>query len=256
MWHRLMALCQITPPAIWGKLPAHADFVRSGVRHGEADGWARWLAGIPVPPHDPGMPLDAHRAVPVSFVLPPGALAFAPRRFVLGVIAPSVDRVGRRHPLLVYQLARRSWVMQHLAPSQPRDWLFWLARAVARHAQRSAQADMRSLHDCVQGLWQLHEEAYATRQPQSQNVQSEPHATPPLDAALGRDAERLLAARIASSGPEDITAGLHGVRYLPWSDWPQRLWAVPSAGAFWQQDERGGYLNAASRLQQLWSTVS
>ena len=38
MLQRLIASRLITPPAIWGKLCGHADFVRSGMRHGESEG--------------------------------------------------------------------------------------------------------------------------------------------------------------------------------------------------------------------------
>ncbi|WP_295523034.1 type VI secretion system-associated protein TagF [uncultured Pseudacidovorax sp.] len=256
MLTRLMGLGSVTEPAIWGKLPAHADFVRSRVRHGESDGWTHWLADVKAPSGDAGKPTGMRGGVPVAFLLPPGALPFATRRFVLGVIAPSVDRVGRRHPLLVYQLARAAWVIRHFTPPRSRDWLFWLARAVALHGQRAAPADIQSLQAWVQGLWQLHDLAQATPRPLPRGEPGETSSRLSQDAIFEHEAECFLDARAGVAPVDGVASSLQGVRCFPWVDWPQRLVGPRPAAAFWQQDARGGYVNAADGLQQLWSAVS
>jgi type VI secretion system protein ImpM len=45
---------------------------------------------------------------------------------------------------------------------------------------------------------------------------------------------------------------LHGVRHLPWADWPHRLQGARAESAFWQQDAEGRFIGAANRLQKLW----
>lgn len=220
----------VTPPAIWGKLQGHADFVRSGMRHGESEGWQPWLArhaGIVET-------LDAQSPVlPASFVLPPGTLPFAPRRFVLGAIVPSADRAGRRHALLVYQQAQPSWVERYFDAQarQPCDWLFWLSRAVAR----AVEGDLHPFERSVHALWQAHES--------------------PLDDSAVQVRMRLQRdAQSREAGAADPAAGLVGVRHLPWADWPARLHRGDGSApcAFWQQDAMGGFVNASHRLDDLW----
>ncbi|MEJ8827317.1 type VI secretion system-associated protein TagF [Variovorax humicola] len=236
--HRL-----ISPPAIWGKLPAHADFVRSGVRHGESEGWQSWLAE-----HAVAGAMKGIASLPVAFVLPPRSLAFAPRDFVGGVVAPSSDRTGRRHALLVYQRAHPRWVQPHFEAQavEPCDWLFWLARAVQRHVAVHALGDLQALERSVQALWQLHmpgrrlpgQTATAAGLPQAKDVLAV------LDRCTGP----------AHAG--DAVQDLSGVRHLPWADWPGRLHGARAQSAFWQQDAAGGFVNAGTRLANLWRTES
>lgn len=237
---------RVSPPAIWGKLPHHADFVRSGVRHGELEAWASWLDGLDGPRH--GAQADAATkalALPVAFVLPPGVLAFAPRRFVLGVIAPSFDRVGRRHPLVVYQRAHPRWVQRHFEAQlrQPCDWQFWLARAMARHVHPEGPAHLAAMKSTVKAVWR---------------------AQAALSNTARRDGDIAPQAQQAGwldrwAGPvrgDDPGARLHGVRYLPWADWPQCLQGTHADSAFWQQDAQGRFVGASHRLQSLWSGAS
>jgi type VI secretion system protein ImpM len=246
---RLIATPLVTAPAIWGKLPAHADFVRSGMRHAESEDWCTWLAGQG-PVVQVGGPALATAALPTSFVLPPGTLPFARRHFVVGVISPSIDRMGRRHVLLVYQLAHPRWLSRHftLQASEPRDWLFWLGRAVARHAGMPEVADVWALARAIDELWQLHAPAVAgfgTLRRELDALQ----ATPARMHAL---LERLLGV----PQMDDPALRMSGVRYLPWTDWPQCLKSARAgavSGAFWQQDAVGGFVNAARRLDALWS---
>lgn len=263
MLRALIASRLVTPPAIWGKLPGHADFVRSDMRHDESEGWRPWLAQLRVA-GEGGQPEGA--AIPTAFVLPPGALAFAPRRFVLGVITPSADRVGRHHPLLVYHLAHPRWVERHFAAhaQQPRDWLFWLARAVARHAGPQGTADMHMLQRTVWGLWRLHApgltDVWDRRRASALSTgpaSAGDGARPKAGSPSSPDRVQSLLDELAGPAPaDDPAAGLHGVRHLPWADWPQRLQRSRPDSAFWQQDAAGGFVNAANRLQQLWSGAS
>jgi type VI secretion system protein ImpM len=241
MLEALISQRLITPPAIWGKLPGHADFVRSGVRHGESEGWQTWLAE-----HAVVGPTHGVASLPAAFVLPPGSLAFAPWHFVLGVITPSEDRTGRRHPLLIYQRAHARWVRRHFDAQarNPREWLFWLARAVGRHAAVRASGELRTLERAAQVLWQLHgpdwrELGWAAPGDTSPDVNS------PSLAALDRC--------IGLAPVDESTRKFVGVRYLPWGDWPARLHGGASAqAAFWQQDATGGFVNASTRLADLW----
>jgi type VI secretion system protein ImpM len=161
MWPSLLDGWRITPPAIWGKLPGHADFVRSGVRRGEGDAWVSWLSEH-CPNASVGCPAKAV-GVPVSFVLPPGALAFAPRRFVLGVIARSTDITGHHHTLVIYQQAGERWVKKHFEAQlrHPSDWQFWLARAIARHARVDRVATIAEVRRTVKALWRDQRGAFA-----------------------------------------------------------------------------------------------
>lgn len=246
---------QVTPPAIWGKLPGHADFVRSGVRHRESEGWAAWLAQVAGRPAGGDEALEVAQgaaALPVAFLLPPGTLAFAPRRFVVGVIAPSSDRVGRQHPLLVYQLARPGWVRRQFGPRThtQSDWLFWLARAVARQLGHAEGADRQPLERLVGGLWAL----YTTtpqRQPRTASAHRGETAQPQADGHAAT-AQALLDELAGPPPADDPAARLRGVRHLPWADWPQRLLCTRPSPVFWQQDAEGGYVNAATSLAQLW----
>ena len=54
----------------------------------------------------------------------------------------------------------------------------------------------------------------------------------------------------------DPAAGLHGVRHLPWADWPHRLQGARAESAFWQQDAEGRFIGAANRLQKLWGGMA
>lgn len=247
MWSRLFDDWRTTPPAIWGKLPDHADFVRSGMRHGELEAWASWLDEQSA---NAGADATAKAvAVPTAFVLPPGTLAFARRRFVMGVIAPSIDRVGRHHPLVVYQQAHPRWVRGHFESQlrQPRDWQFWLARAVARHTRVEGAADLGAMKCTLKALWGDQKQASAAARAATW---SEAEA-----AARTRRTAALLDRWAGSEPQDDLGAQLHGVRYLPWADWPQRLAGARVECAFWQQDAQGRFVGAANRLHKLWGAT-
>ncbi|SCX68198.1 type VI secretion system-associated protein TagF [Variovorax sp. EL159] len=241
MWEQLRSPWRASPPAIWGKLPGHADFVRSGMRHGESEAWMPWLAQQS---RNAGADATVRAvAIPVAFVLPPGTLEFARQRFVLGVIAPSIDKVGRHHPLVIYQQAHPRWVQAHFRGQlqQPLDWQFWLARAVARHTRARGASDLRALEHTVRALWR-------------EQMQPQPTDGIPRGATEVQH-WRMQAAldHWAGEAPlNDPAVQLHGVRYLPWADWPERLDGPRAESAFWQQDAQGRFIGAANKLQKLW----
>jgi type VI secretion system protein ImpM len=242
MRQALIASRLITPPAIWGKLPAYADFVRSGMRPGESEGWRPWLAQQ----GDRTGAADA-AVLPVAFVLVPGTLAFAPNRFVVGVIVPSCDKVGRRHALLVYQSAHSRWVERHLERDAAwhGDWLFWLARAVHRYTGATRVADMAALERTVQALWRLHA-------PDSRDVWRPRPLSHDHVAQRHARATEVLAQLAGPEHPADPAMRLSGVRFLPWADWPRCLFKPRPDSAFWRQDASGGFVNAAHQLSGLW----
>lgn len=239
MWGKMLASWRILSPAIWGKLPGHADFVRCGMRHGESEAWMTWIAQQS-PTAGAGVAASAS-AMPVAFVLPPGTLEFAQRRFVLGVIAPSFDMVGRHYPLVVYQQAHPLWIRRHFEAQhgQPLDWQFWLARAVARHIRPQGRVDVAALEATLRALWreqlQMGDDITAQRVRRMKTL---------LDRCAG------------PASADDPAAQLHGVRHLPWADWPRRLQGARAESAFWQQDAEGRFISAGNRLQKLWSGPS
>lgn len=82
-----------------GKIPGAGDFVRGGLSPRFARAWDEWLQGALT---DARAALgdgfrDAYFAAPIRrFALPPGACG---PRGAVGILMPSVDRVGREFPL-------------------------------------------------------------------------------------------------------------------------------------------------------------
>jgi type VI secretion system protein ImpM len=248
MLQRLLAASSITPPAIWGKLPAHADFVSSGLSTSHREAWREWLEAQGDGVVDGDGAEDA-RALPTAFVLASGALPFAPRRFVVGVVAASSDRFGRPYPLVIYHEAHPRWVACHLRRQdhEPNDWFFWLARAVTRHGSLRDAADIRTLERMVNALWRQHAPTWL------EIATSGRHGVP--TPTRGR-MQALLDRMAGPVRQDDPGRRFRGVRHLPWTDWPQRLRYTPGECAFWQQDSRGRYVNASDRLDTLWGGLS
>ncbi len=89
------------PRGLFGKLPSRGDFVTRGLPRSFLDPWEAWvtqaLAASRALLGDAWM--EAWMTAPVwRFSLPAGACGPAP---VLGLMLPSVDRVGRAYPLTV-----------------------------------------------------------------------------------------------------------------------------------------------------------
>ncbi len=86
---------------LFGKLPSHGDFLRRRVSNAFLDSWDHWLQGcLTVSRASMGARwLDLYLTSPVwRFVCAAGACGGAP---VIGLMVPSVDRVGRYFPLTV-----------------------------------------------------------------------------------------------------------------------------------------------------------
>ncbi len=80
---------------LFGKLPAHGDFIARGLALGERDALDMWLSAEMTTVRDNAAFEDAFDAAPVwRFAFTDGSAWRA------GVLAPSVDAVGRRFPLL------------------------------------------------------------------------------------------------------------------------------------------------------------
>ncbi len=83
----------------YGKLPARADFVRSGLPRDFTDAWDAWLSEVMSASKETAGDawLPAFLEAPVwRFLLPPGLCG---AHAVIGLMLPSVDRAGRYFPL-------------------------------------------------------------------------------------------------------------------------------------------------------------
>ncbi len=88
----------------FGKMPALGDFFRLGAAHDFVTPWDLWLqATLVAAEADLGPGFEGcYMSAPVwRFALPPGV---AGPQGVVGVLMPSVDRVGRRFPLTLMAL--------------------------------------------------------------------------------------------------------------------------------------------------------
>jgi type VI secretion system protein ImpM len=112
-----------------GKVPARGDFVHAGLPRDFTDPWHDWqslvIAGSRVLMGDAW--LEAFLEAPVwRFILPPGLCGV---RAAVGLIMPSVDKVGRYFPLTMAALPETGTPVAD-------DWSDWLdsAEALGRSA--------------------------------------------------------------------------------------------------------------------------
>lgn len=274
MWSRLgERLAQrflVSAPALWGKLPSHGDYVRYRASVAQAHAWGEWAehhwASIAPPPvprasrrqrRDGPTPWVSTQApspqaglhtLPVIFVLPPNSMPFAKRQFVQGVWLPSQDRSGRACPLVIYQLVHPRWLRRttladtafgrHAGRSQ--HWLYWLSR-LAIHVQGGAN-DFNRICQTLDELWALNAPGWGGLLGERPEAASSHAHHQALD-------------ELAALADSDASQGLRGVTQLPWPQWPEGLFRkdAPMA-AFWQQDAQGGYINAATNLEELWQS--
>ncbi|WP_439891974.1 type VI secretion system-associated protein TagF [Ralstonia sp. 25C] len=242
-----MMACQAS---VWGKLPAFGDFIRSRASAAQVEDWRHWFQCHPIQEmgrrplslqrHGSGIAPDWHRAdaaasasvpahpLPWSFVLSPGCLPFSGNRFVAGVMIDSCDKVGRRHPLVIFQVVSGRWLVDALA--QPRNALFWQARLIARYMPTpNGQVDVACTAVPLDvRLARLFDAA----RPGILAKLGLRRAVPPQDMA-------------ALLGPEhqnDIAGALRGTASAPWSRWPHCLTEQRNSGWFWQQDRQGHFV--------------
>lgn len=260
----------ISSPAIWGKLPTHADFIQIQVKGEQAQQWQNWLAlqwqaGSRLPKRRrmsrelwlnlsaQASTEEASNALPVAFVLAPGQLEFSGQQYVIGVMVPSCDQIGRSHPLMVYQLAQRRWLEQQWLIEQRaiRDWQFWLARllsTVVQHAWdvgAAARSDLRGrIEASVEQLWQVFHPARGIRWRGAHGNSAE---------AIDQLCEPILSQwQTDQEAKADVAALLSGVPLFPRSDWPAVLAHPGFQSMFWQQTEQGEYVMAETSLAALW----
>jgi type VI secretion system protein ImpM len=122
---------------LYGKVPAHGDFVRRGLPSSFVGPWDAWLAAGIAAARDrlgPHWGAAWDSAPAWRFVLPPGACGPDP---VAGVMLPSQDQVGRRFPITLAAL---------LAPGEaPPDVAWFDALEAAAFAGRAGRADADAL---------------------------------------------------------------------------------------------------------------
>ena len=90
-----------SPPGFYGKLLSHGDFVSRRLPRQFIDIWDRWLQGAMAAGEEklPGKWLDCYLQAPIwRFALGSGVCGQTPW---LGVLMPSVDKVGRHFPLTI-----------------------------------------------------------------------------------------------------------------------------------------------------------
>ncbi len=220
----------ITAPSIFGKLPAVGDFVRHNAPLAQVERWrslfdhsedaaqrkkpesflgdhpADWLYLTP-----PSLAGHARLRAdePCYFILRPRGVQFpCDSSYLIGVLAASRDRVGRRYPLVAWQAVSTEWAVQLLAA--PAHWLTGLAQLVHEHTRLAGRAGLAS---AVDALWAVHRPGWRDR----------------LSASFRRLAD---ARREAAQG--DLSAGsLTGPGAMR-DDWPLTLLRAGGHGSVWQ----------------------
>lgn len=271
----------INAPALWGKVPSHADYVSFRVASNEAHQWQQWLyshgaaerrvAGTRGTYCSEVLGLDEQiiRHIPVTFLIPPGQLGFSRRHYVVGVFAWSVDRLGREHPLIAYQMASPAWVRswRQTTRTPESDWLFQLARLLLLSSQRlrdraavSGQDDWAGLQQELDRLWtRFCPKGLARLLPlsgQAARKVSGPVRKSVTDGLANMSHEGRRSPPGERSQPSAQANTVHdvaGVAVFPWN-WLETSLAVSRPQAiYWQQDLAGRYVGVSKNLSQIWS---
>lgn len=219
-----MLLIPISSPACYGKLPFLGDFYQAGAGRDETAVWAGrfdsfWeTAGADIRPGSD----------PWCFTLAPEVL-FPGRHYIVGVMTVSEDRVGRPYPFVIWQkVADRALRRSKLfgGPGERHNWLFWLSRFLLIHSRAdndSAAKTLRGFELELAALWKGCRQNWWA---QFRRWSRRPG---------GGEPRYLLRAL-----PE---SDLEGTHFLPFNDWPDRLWTKQPAAYFWRQDHQGLYLD-------------
>ncbi|KAB0642410.1 DUF2094 domain-containing protein [Burkholderia latens] len=216
-------------PALWGRLPASVEQIRHRTTVAQALQWQHWLTRHPEWIAHLSGEHGAH-ALPWSFVLAPACSPFGDGRHVVGVMAASRDRAGRPHPCIVCCTVSRRWLERRLR--EPRGVLFQMARVLAAYVPPRAQpADpdtlASSLYAQLDAVWDAaHAFAWPRMGGRGRKAAARP-ARPEM--------------QLANRG-DDPARVLTGVSNAPWAAWP-RCTTQSDGGWFWQQDDRGGFVD-------------
>ncbi len=201
---------------------------------------------VPISAVVPKQPVIGHVGLPWCFVLPPGSLSFSAKDYVIGVWMASSDKVGRHYPLVMIQTATPRWIKQHFSthPQQPCEWLFTVARAMAKmvyadETQMDRPTGDGQPRDHLQALTTQLDQLWRTMRPGRQGLFG--RSVPLFDAVQAQEI-------IGEPHPADPILYLDGVRYLPWANWPKKLTESLPQPAFWQQDLMGRFVAAAVSL--------
>jgi len=272
----------VSSPALWGKLPSQNEFICHNLPEYQRKELHNWI----ILQQRPAMRMTANRAIQVSkkanstnllwhhlnpssdasnrspqpetgramvpwcFVLPPSSMAFAPNEYVIGVWIDSYDRQNIPYPLVMIQIASLSWIERYFShhSERPRDWLFSAARVLAKTVYADKEQVLNQ-NNCINRadsaarlIVQINE-LWSLNKPNWRNL---------FGLSCGATASALTQKIIGDHHEEDPAQPLQGVRYLPWSDWPERLTATGNNArpqpTFWQQDLNGRFIAAASKL--------
>lgn len=259
----------ISPPSLWGKVPAYGDFVRHNANAEDIAAWQQWFAAYPIDlvVQSAAVDLDSPAlrrkaagwfqlevsATPIkpvggvwSFVLPPGALQPTPNipanACIVGAMADSCDKVGRMHPVVIWSALPQEAIV-HLKMNV--HWPYWAARLLTRHVPPISTPDHQiyseiSVQQQLQDMWQ---ESRGTFAPALRLLRKDL----PLDMLNSLVEHYLIEPGMPHKQVHETDFGL---RDLPWNLWPNRLLGGTPNGHqqayFWQQAKGGKYLSSAA----------
>jgi type VI secretion system protein ImpM len=195
---------------LFGKVPAHGDFVRRGLPSSFVTPWDAWLqAAMAAARAQLGAQWEAawDSAPAWRFALPPGACG---PDAVAGVMLPSHDQVGRRFPLTLAALLPAG------AAVPGADWFD--AVEAAAHAGRAGQADADALAAAVpQPGAPVLAPAFALPTPGASHALAVPPAVaaPPPDAVPPGDGLAAQVPPVAATLPPDDVLALIGTAPRP-----------------------------------------
>ncbi|HST45103.1 MAG TPA: hypothetical protein VLK29_07755, partial [Luteimonas sp.] len=258
---------RVGPLSVWGKLPSQGDCLRHRTTVGQARDWQDWVDRVWA--RRPGAQEGQRRQalawtasgreilppprissdladLPVTFVMQPGTLPFAPRHCVQGVAVASSDEAGRACPLIFFQRVTRGWLRRswksHESTRSHVDVLHALSRLAARIP--APGTDAATVIRAVDALDALYRPGW-------------PHwFGKPLPTPSRLQLDALLRSHLGGHAT-DLAADLQGVMHMPWAGWPSQIVRERSpTSAFWQQDAHGGHLGASEDLARLGAGVA
>ena len=104
------------PVGLFGKLPAHGDFIRRGQAGAAIDALDDWLQSELARASNPGAAI--HALAPMRFA----TTALVPGQVAVGALVDSRDRVGRQYLLIALRLAPHPNAFPDALPDAWDDW--------------------------------------------------------------------------------------------------------------------------------------